>query len=156
MDKNGRQHDYILDKENTKSTDMADIVMTSHIKNEAGAKALPKIRGVGYECKLICDEPNGWQGQMAKLRTLHFDKLKFVQSKECSANLRLRIRYGGAPSKLLCEIADLFLQEGIDVSLEKSWPVIDREIWIELPSRQTIKKLSAAIELFIKQPRVLH
>lgn len=130
--------------------------MTTHIKKVAGTKTQPDLRGIGYECKLICDQPNGWQGQMAKLRAWHFDKIKVVRPSEASANLRLKIRYGGAPSKLLCEITDLFLQEGIDVSLEKSWPAIDREIWIEFPSHQATKKLAASIELFMKVPRILH
>lgn len=154
--RNEHQYNRSRNKEKTKSTDMADIAMTSHIKKEAGVKTLPDLRGTGYECKLICDQPNGWQGQMAKLRSWHFDKIRVIRSKKASANLRLKIRYGGAPSKLLCEIADLFLQEGIDVSLEKVWPAFDKEIWLELPSHQSTRKLAAAIELFMKMPRILH
>lgn len=136
---------------------MADIAMTSHIKKEAGAKTLPDLRGIGYECKLICDQPKGWQGQMKKLRAWHFDKFKVVRPSEASANIRLKIRYGGAPSKLLCEIANIFLEGGVyDVTLERSWPACDKDIWIELPSHQATKNLAASIELLIKLPRVLH
>lgn len=154
--KNEHEHFRSWNNQNAKSTDMADIAMTSHIKKVAGAKTLPDICGAGYECKLICDQPNGWQGQMAKLKNWHFDKLRIVRSKEMPASFRLKIRYGGAPSKLLCEIADLFLQEGIDVSLEKSWPACDREIWLELPPHQATRNLASSIELFIKLPRILH
>ena len=137
---------------------MGDLAMTSHIKKVARAKALPDLRGTGYECKLICDQPKGWKGQMAKLRAWHFDKLKVVRprSKEALPFRRSRILYGGAPSKLLCEIADLFLQEGIDVCLERTWPSIDKEIWIELPTCQANKSLVAPIELLAKGSRILH
>lgn len=124
-------------------------------KKENGAKPLPDLRGNGYECKLICDQPNGWQGQMKKLRGWHFDKIKVVRPSKASANLRLKIRYGGAPSKLLCEIAGLFIQEGVDVSLEKSWPDCDKDIWIEFPA-PSVKRRGASIELLIKFPRILH
>ncbi len=131
--------------------------MVSQVKKSSEAQA-PCLCGSGFVCKLICANPKEWKETISKLNALHFDKrIRVVRPRVNDSPLprRSRIFYGGAPSRLLCDIANLLLQEGMDVSFERSWPAIDNEIWVELPVHQ-IGSLMAPFGLLLKSPQVLH
>jgi hypothetical protein len=111
--------------------------------------ALPDRRGAGYDFKLNCEQPEGWDATLGTLRAWGFDEFKTDISTPMSVKLRrgATIRYGGAPRDLLEEIANLFRQEGIEITLVKDWSDGDNDIWVEVdahPSHVAGKKTAAA------------
>ncbi|AGX87752.1 AAA family ATPase [Candidatus Symbiobacter mobilis] len=109
------------------------------------AGTLPDRRGAGYDFKLNCEQPEGWEETLGTLRTWGFDEFQTDTSAPMSIKMGrgATIRYGGAPRDLLEEIANLFRQEGIAIKLEKDWSDHDNDIWVEVdthPSHVAGKK----------------